>query len=242
MIGRPALLRGQGTRGAGDGPPAGSRPVSAPERARSGPFSAAAESGGRGRGCQAVLGRSGRFVGRGRGGLSLGDLLSREPRPDPVLERLPAGRSGAEVGRQLTVIVGRRREVFLRRRGLGALDPLIQLLRQPAVLRDPVGVLIGADERGLLERGRCAAVAGHPFLMGADWPSEAGLALLRQSLAFLISQGYCAAPPIEPLAYLIDGSFSLGALYIARTDDKLTARVEIEHALLALLSGLRIKS
>ena len=58
----------------------------------------------------------------------------------------------------------------------------------------------------------------------------------------MIRQGYCAEQPIEPLAYLIDGSLALGALYIARADDKRTAREEIEHALLALLSGLRIKS
>jgi AcrR family transcriptional regulator len=81
-----------------------------------------------------------------------------------------------------------------------------------------------------------------PIVLGADWPSQTGLDLLRQSLAVLISRGYCAQQPIEPLAYLIDGSLGLGALYIARADDKRTAREEIEHALLALLSGLRIKS
>ena len=81
-----------------------------------------------------------------------------------------------------------------------------------------------------------------PVVLGADWPSQTGLDLIRQSLALLISQGYCAEQPIDPLAYLIDGSLSLGALYISRADDKRTAREEIEHALLALLSGLRIKS
>ena len=81
-----------------------------------------------------------------------------------------------------------------------------------------------------------------PSVLGADWPSQTGLDRIRQSLELLIRQGYCAEQPIEPLVYLIDGSLSLGALYIARADDKLTAQEEIEHALLALLSGLRIKS
>ena len=81
-----------------------------------------------------------------------------------------------------------------------------------------------------------------PIVLGAAWPSQIGLDLIRQSLAVLIRQGYCAEQPIEPLAYLIDGSLGLGALYIARAADKLTAREEIEHALLALLSGLRIKA
>ena len=81
-----------------------------------------------------------------------------------------------------------------------------------------------------------------PIVLGADWPSQIGLDLIRQSLAVLIRQEYCAAQPIEPLAYLIDGSLGLGALYIARADDKLTAQEEIKHALLELLSGLRIKA
>ena len=81
-----------------------------------------------------------------------------------------------------------------------------------------------------------------PIVLGPDWPSQTGLNLLRQSLAVLIRQGHCAEQPIDPLAYLIDGSLALGALYIARADDKRTARADIEHALLALLSGLRIKS
>jgi len=81
-----------------------------------------------------------------------------------------------------------------------------------------------------------------PIVLGADWPSQIGLDLIRQSLAVLMRQGYCAEQPIEPLAYLIDGSLGLGALYIARAADKLTAREEIEHALLALLGGLRIKA
>ena len=81
-----------------------------------------------------------------------------------------------------------------------------------------------------------------PIVLGADWPSQTGLDLLRQSLAVLISRGYCAEQPIEPLAYLLDGCLGLGALYIARADDKRTAQEEIEHALLALLSGLRSKS
>lgn len=81
-----------------------------------------------------------------------------------------------------------------------------------------------------------------PIVLGAAWPSQRGLDFIRQSLAGLMRQEYCAAQPIEPLAYLIDGSLGLGALYIARAADKRTAREEIESALVALLSGLRIKA
>ena len=81
-----------------------------------------------------------------------------------------------------------------------------------------------------------------PIVLGADWPSQTGLDLIRQSLELLIRQGYRAEQPIEPLVYLIDGSFALGALYIVRADDKLTAQEEVEQGMLALLSGLRIKS
>ena len=35
-----------------------------------------------------------------------------------------------------------------------------------------------------------------PVVLGADWPSQTGLDLLRQSLAVLISRGYCAEQPI----------------------------------------------
>ncbi len=80
-----------------------------------------------------------------------------------------------------------------------------------------------------------------PVVLGMDWPSPMGLALIRQSLALLMSQGYLAEQPVEPLTSLIYGSLTQAALYIARADDRLTAREEIEHALHELFNGLRIK-
>ena len=80
-----------------------------------------------------------------------------------------------------------------------------------------------------------------PVVLGMDWPSPMGLTLIRQSLALLMSRGYLAEQPVEPLTSLIYGSFTQAALYIARADDRLTAREEIEHALHELFNGLRIK-
>ena len=80
-----------------------------------------------------------------------------------------------------------------------------------------------------------------PVVLGADWPSPMGLTLVRQSLTVLMSQGYIAEQPLEPLTHMLFGSLVQGALYVVRADDKDAARQEIWQALGKLMNGLLIK-
>ena len=80
-----------------------------------------------------------------------------------------------------------------------------------------------------------------PVVLGADWPTPLGLGIINQSIQLLISQGYFAEQPIEPLTHLLFGSLHQGATYIARADAKRTARENVEQALQTLFNGLRIK-
>ncbi len=81
-----------------------------------------------------------------------------------------------------------------------------------------------------------------PSVLGVDWPSTMGLSLIRQSIALLMSQGYLAVQPVEPLIHLIHGNLAQAAIYIARADDQLKAREEIESALQTVFAGLRIRA
>ena len=110
-----------------------------------------------------------------------------------------------------------------------------------------IGSVLWPASRGFLELcstsdiQRIMYVDG-PVVLGAEWPTPLGMNLISQSIQLLMSQGYIAEQPIEPLAHLLFGSLHQGATYIARADDKRTAREDVEHALQTLISGLRIRA
>ena len=77
-----------------------------------------------------------------------------------------------------------------------------------------------------------------------DWPvvqkSGPGLALLRKVLGQLMDEGLIEKMPIDPLAYVLWGTFFEAGVYIANADDIPAAREETAELLVRLLAGLRV--
>lgn len=77
-----------------------------------------------------------------------------------------------------------------------------------------------------------------------DWPvvqkSGPGLALLRKVLGQLMDEGLIERMPIDPLAYVLWGTFFEAGVYIANADDIPAAREETAELLVRLLAGLRV--
>lgn len=65
-----------------------------------------------------------------------------------------------------------------------------------------------------------------------------GLGLVASVLQAGIDAGVIAAQPVTPLAHLLLGALDEGALYVARAEDRATARAEIEQVLDRLIDGL----
>ena len=78
-----------------------------------------------------------------------------------------------------------------------------------------------------------------------DWPvvqkSGPGLALLRKVLGQLMDEGLIEKMPIDPLAYVLWGTFFEAGVYIANADDIPAAREETAELLVRLLAGLRVR-
>ena len=78
-----------------------------------------------------------------------------------------------------------------------------------------------------------------------DWPavqrSGPGLTLLRASLGRLMDEGIIERMPVDPLAYVLWGTFFEAGVYIAHADDTSTARKETAELLVRLLAGLRVQ-
>ena len=77
-----------------------------------------------------------------------------------------------------------------------------------------------------------------------DWPvvqkSGPRLALLRKVLGQLMDEGLIEKMPIDPLAYVLWGTFFEAGVYIANADDIPAAREETAELLVRLLAGLRV--
>ena len=78
-----------------------------------------------------------------------------------------------------------------------------------------------------------------------DWPvvqkSGPGLALLRKILGQLMDEGLIEKMPINPLAYVLWGTFFEAGVYVANADDISAAREEAAELLVRLLAGLRVR-
>jgi AcrR family transcriptional regulator len=66
-----------------------------------------------------------------------------------------------------------------------------------------------------------------------------GLAMVRAGLQNVMDAGLIEQQPIEPLAHLVLGALTEGALLIGRSEDRQTARTEVGDSLDGLLRGLR---
>jgi AcrR family transcriptional regulator len=82
-----------------------------------------------------------------------------------------------------------------------------------------------------------------PSVLGlAAWreiEAEYGLATVRAGLQNVMDAGLIERQPIEPLAHLLLGALTEGALLIARSEDRKAARREVGDSLDRLLRGLR---
>ncbi len=77
-----------------------------------------------------------------------------------------------------------------------------------------------------------------------DWPvvqkSGPGLTLLRKVLGQLMDEDIIERMPVDPLAYVLWGTFFEAGVYIANADDIPAAREETAELLVRLLAGLRV--
>lgn len=78
-----------------------------------------------------------------------------------------------------------------------------------------------------------------------DWPvvqkSGPGLTLLRTVLGQLMDEDIIERMQIDPLAYVLWGTFFEAGVYIANADDKTATQEETTVLLIRLLAGLRVQ-
>jgi len=87
------------------------------------------------------------------------------------------------------------------------------------------------------------ALTDAPAVLGwAEWravEADHGLGLITAGLDLAMAEGVIIVQPVTVLAHLILSAIIEAALLIARAPDTAAARADAEHALLALLAGLR---
>jgi hypothetical protein len=71
--------------------------------------------------------------------------------------------------------------------------------------------------------------------IGLRYGLGATMALLESAM----EQGAIARQPVRPLAHVVVGALDEAALYVARAEDRATARAEMDEVLARLFSGLR---
>ena len=78
-----------------------------------------------------------------------------------------------------------------------------------------------------------------------DWPvvqkSGPGLTLLQKALGRLMDEGIIEKMPLNPLSYVLWGTFFEAGVYIAHADDVAAAQEETTELLIRLLAGLRVQ-
>ncbi len=92
---------------------------------------------------------------------------------------------------------------------------------------------------------RILYIDGPAVLNAETWRTtltEAGIDIVRQNLRLLMDHGYIEELPLEALTHLWFGAYSESAIYIARTEDKDTARMEIGRCVEHLAKGMRLQA
>ena len=69
--------------------------------------------------------------------------------------------------------------------------------------------------------------------------AEYGVGLVRQSLEAAMDAGYVDSLPVDPLAHILLGALTEGAMVIARAEDVQGARAEVGAVVDRLLKGLK---
>lgn len=90
---------------------------------------------------------------------------------------------------------------------------------------------------------RIVLIDGPAVLSWDTWrrlDGDTGLGLIRHTLQTVMTEGFIAEQPLEPLVHLLFGALTEAALYIARAEDVHLAREEMGASLERLLAGLRI--
>ena len=71
--------------------------------------------------------------------------------------------------------------------------------------------------------------------IGEQFGLGTAMALLGQAM----DEGAIARQPVRPLAHVVIGALDEAALYVARAEDRTTARAEMDSVLARLIDGLR---
>lgn len=65
-----------------------------------------------------------------------------------------------------------------------------------------------------------------------------GMGLVENLLEHAIEVGRIPVQPVRPLAHVLVGALDEAAMYVARADDPLAARAEVEHVVTRLVAGI----
>jgi AcrR family transcriptional regulator len=108
------------------------------------------------------------------------------------------------------------------------------------VLRKVVGAWLDVCEDPVVNR---VLLLDAPGVLGwEEWRAigeQFGLGTAMALLGQAMDEGSIARQPVRPLAHVVIGALDEAALYVARAEDRATARAEMDAVLARLIDGLR---
>ena len=108
------------------------------------------------------------------------------------------------------------------------------------VLRKVVGAWLDVCEDPVVNR---VLLLDAPGVLGwEEWRAigeQFGLGTAMALLGQAMDEGSIARQPVRPLAHVVIGALDEAALYVARAEDRATARSEMDAVLARLIDGLR---
>jgi AcrR family transcriptional regulator len=108
------------------------------------------------------------------------------------------------------------------------------------VLRKVVGAWLDVCEDPVVNR---VLLLDAPGVLGwEEWRAigeQFGLGTAIALLGQAMDEGSIARQPVRPLAHVVIGALDEAALYVARAEDRATARAEMDAVLARLIDGLR---
>ena len=108
------------------------------------------------------------------------------------------------------------------------------------VLRQVVGAWLDVCEDPVVNR---ILLLDAPGVLGwEEWRAigeQFGLGTAMALLGQAMDEGAIARQPVRPLAHVVIGALDEAALYVARAEDRTTARAEMDSVLARLIDGLR---
>jgi AcrR family transcriptional regulator len=108
------------------------------------------------------------------------------------------------------------------------------------VLRKVVGAWLDVCEDPVVNR---VLLLDAPGVLGwEEWRAigeQFGLGTAMALLGQAMDEGSIARQPVRPLAHVVIGALDEAALYVARAEDRATARAEMDAVLARIIDGLR---